>query len=118
MSTVVRMDSRFISLLFHGCHKYGTFERRDFGRPKEELFAIDLRRQLRLDSVGSLHALHDFGIGQRLVGFLGALEDPVDQLLGRGISWRSSQNCTFDLPLMGPTSMTCSMPKKCEGTPE
>src|SRR5579859_946242 len=34
-----------------------------------------------------------------------------------GILWLSSQKRTLDLPLMGPISITCSRPKRCEGTP-
>ena len=35
-----------------------------------------------------------------------------------GMPWRSSQKWTLDLPLIGPISMICLSPKKCDGTPE
>ena len=77
-----------------------------------------LRRHLRLHPIRGRHRLHDLRVGEHAVRLLRALEDAVDQFIVRGNRGASSQNCTFDLPLMGPTSMICSMPKKCDGTPE
>ena len=51
-------------------------------------------------------------------GLLGARVDAVHDFIGAGMPRRSSQKWTFDFPLMGPMSMTCSSPNTWEGTPE
>jgi len=59
---------------------------------------IDLRRQLRPHPIRSLDALHDLGIVSiRRTPWVAI--NPGDQFIGPGMSWRSSQELTFDIAL-------------------